>query len=551
MNEAEKAWFGMTDRKMAVYSRKSKFTGKGESVENQIELCRRYIEDYCPKVLEIIVFEDEGFSGSNTNRPEFQKMLEACRNREVSGVVCYRLDRISRNIGDFAKLIDELNTLGISFISIKEQFDTSLPMGRAMMYIASVFSQLERETIAERIRDNMLELAKTGRWLGGTTPTGYRSEEIVNTEGKIRRAYKLSIIEDEARLVRLIFDKFIELNSLTKVESYLLKNGITTKFGNKFTRFAVKNIITNPVYMIADINAYEFFDKLEIEIYSERDDFDGSLGIMAYNKTIQKKGQTHKIRELPQWIIAVGKHEGLVKSEIWIKANEKILRNKSKSYRKPRNGAALLSGVLYCSCGAYMRPKQRINSAGEIRYSYICETKEKTHGSSCNNRNVNGNHLDDIIWKEIIKLPYDREFFISRLVKLRDDGTEGMEKTEISIDGELEMLEKKIKETEKNINSLITALTRAPKETEQYIFEEIKNLHSEKEEIIRRITDLERKKKEADNVMPEMAEDINQLWRNAARFMSVEQKRSAVRSCITRIVYDEEGVHVYLCSSDE
>ena len=96
-------------------------------------------------------------------------MMDAAKKRKFKAIIVYRLDRISRNISDFASLIEELARLDISFVSIKEQFDTSTPMGRAMMYVASVFSQLERETIAERIRDNMHELAKTGRWLGGTT----------------------------------------------------------------------------------------------------------------------------------------------------------------------------------------------------------------------------------------------------------------------------------------------------------------------------------------------------------------------------------------------
>lgn len=86
-------------------------------------------------------------------------------------IVCYRLDRISRSVSDFSTFIEKLNRLGISFLCIKEEFDTSRPMGKAMMYIASVFSQLERETIAERVRDNMLLLARSGRWLGGTPPT--------------------------------------------------------------------------------------------------------------------------------------------------------------------------------------------------------------------------------------------------------------------------------------------------------------------------------------------------------------------------------------------
>jgi len=151
---------------IAIYSRKSKFTGKGESIDNQIELCKQYIRTHYPGCIgeqqpkvatspdasddDILMYEDEGFSGGNTQRPQFKKMMADANEKKFSILICYRLDRISRHIGDFAKLIEELDDLGISFVSIKEQFDTSSPMGRAMMYISSVFSQLERETIAER-----------------------------------------------------------------------------------------------------------------------------------------------------------------------------------------------------------------------------------------------------------------------------------------------------------------------------------------------------------------------------------------------------------------
>ena len=142
---------------IAIYSRKSKFTGKGESIGNQAELCKEYVRNMFGQEYgdRCVVFEDEGFSGGNLKRPAFQQMMEAVRKRKFSAIVVYRLDRISRNINDFAGLIDELGKLEVSFISIREQFDTSMPMGRAMMYIISVFSQLERETIAERIRDNI------------------------------------------------------------------------------------------------------------------------------------------------------------------------------------------------------------------------------------------------------------------------------------------------------------------------------------------------------------------------------------------------------------
>ena len=137
-------------------------------------------------------------------------MMERIRKGGFQAIIVYRLDRISRNINDFAGLIDELTHLGVSFISIREQFDTSSPMGRAMMFIISVFSQLERETIAERIRDNMYELAKTGRWLGGVTPTGFTSEAVnkVTIDGKAKKACKLKLIPEEADIIRLIFELY-------------------------------------------------------------------------------------------------------------------------------------------------------------------------------------------------------------------------------------------------------------------------------------------------------------------------------------------------------
>ena len=162
--------------KAAIYSRKSKFTGKGDSIENQIQLCMDYSKSIGIK--EFLVYEDEGFSGGNIDRPQFKKMMQDAKDKKFDCLVCYRLDRISRNVSDFSTLIEKLNKLEISFISIKEQFDTSTPMGRAMMFISSVFAQLERETIAERIKDNMYELARSGRWLGGKTPHGFTSKKI-------------------------------------------------------------------------------------------------------------------------------------------------------------------------------------------------------------------------------------------------------------------------------------------------------------------------------------------------------------------------------------
>lgn len=172
----------MPDRKrmitVAIYARKSKFTGKGESIENQIQKCRKYIENSLERErddgrvdaedeIQFVEYKDEGASGKNMERPMMKKLLEDMADGKIQKLVCYRLDRVSRSVKDVAELFEKLTSLDVEFVSVNESFDTANPMGRAMISMSSVFAQLERETIAERVVDNMMALAKTGRWLGG------------------------------------------------------------------------------------------------------------------------------------------------------------------------------------------------------------------------------------------------------------------------------------------------------------------------------------------------------------------------------------------------
>ncbi|MEF9984027.1 MAG: recombinase family protein [Oscillospiraceae bacterium] len=541
--------------KIAIYSRKSKFTGKGESIENQIELCKQYIAVHFPQFNEsdVMIFEDEGFSGGHMDRPQFQQMMRKAENKEFTHIVCYRLDRISRNIGDFAKLIEELNQLNIGFISIKEQFDTSSPMGRAMMYIASVFSQLERETIAERIRDNMQELAKTGRWLGGTTPTGYQSESTqkVTVDGKIRKAFKLTIIPEEAQLVKLIYDKFIETNSLTQTETFLIQRGIMTKNNRNFTRFAIKNILENPVYMIADKESYAYFTEQGLDLFATETDFDSKHGIMAYNKTVQTRGKANETRDMGDWIIAVGKHTGLVSGIDWIRVQKQLEQNKSKSYRKPKSNVALLSGLLFCgNCGDYMRPKlsQRKNTKGEYIYNYLCAMKERSRMHNCDIKNPNGNMLDALVCNEIKKLSEEPSAFIWELQNcqkiLSQDATQN--------DAELARLHKLYSDTEIEIKALVTTLSRASgTASEEYIMAQIEELDGKCKGIRQNIDEMESltKQHELSDIEFDILRDILSSFKNTFDNMNIEQKRAALRTFVRKVVWDGENVHIYLFGS--
>ena len=545
------------NRKVAIYSRKSKFTGKGESIGNQIELCKQSIHLSYPDLSDddILIFEDEGFSGGNTNRPQFQEMLKQCRQRQIRCIVCYRLDRISRNVGDFSSLIDELNRLDITFNSISEKFDTTSHMGRAMMYIASVFAQLERETIAERIRDNMLELAKDGRWLGGNPPTGYKSVETVGSvtiDGKKRKARKLEVISEESEIVKLIYAKFLEFNSLTKTETYLIQNNCLTKTGKYFSRFAIKNILTNPVYLIADEIAWNYFEIKEVDIFSEQSEFNGQYGIMAYNKTSQQVGRANEIRDMKEWIIAVGKHKGIVNGHDWVEVQKLLEQNKSKSYRKPKSNVALLSGLIFCGkCGGYMRPKlsQRKNKDGELIYDYLCELKEKSKSQKCDMKRSNGNELDKLVCEEIKKLTEDKSAFTTMLKKEQ----KSLNINDASYQEKLKSLRKSKSDNEAKIKSLVLSLTQSENTpAHSYILQEINELDEKTKALqtqIKEYEDLAKTSVMSDTEFEGLA-DMLLSFAKSFDGMSIEQKRSAIRAFIRKIVWDGENVHIYFFGSD-
>lgn len=541
------------DRRFVIYSRKSKFTGKGESIENQIEMCRQYIRlqfgvDAADGAL---IYEDEGFSGGTLERPQFKKMMADAGRQEFRAIVVYRLDRISRNIGDFAKLIEQLGGMKIDFISIREQFDTSSPMGRAMMYISSVFSQLERETIAERIRDNMRELAKTGRWLGGTTPTGYASESVTNVtvDGKTKRACQLKMIPEEITIVRTIYDKFIETGSLTKTESFLLQNRCTSKNGRPFTRFTIKGILTNPVYMIADEAAYAYWTRRHVALFSGREEFDGIHGIMAYNRTLQQPGKAHQIKPMEEWIVSVGKHPGVMEGRTWEKVQALLERNRAQGCRRPRSGVALLSGLLLCkNCGGYMRPKQttRLNANGAPIYTYLCSTKERSRGHVCGMKNCGGNALDDEIIGRLKSIREDGEVFIRQL----EQSKRHLTNHRLSGEAAIPRLESDMVAAEKEINGLVSALGKASGTiAENYILKKIDDLHEKKEGLKRHIEELSVRHEFTDAELARTAQRLSSFAETVGG-MTVEQKRAALRGLIPKILWDGQNAHVFLFGAE-
>lgn len=483
--------------RIAIYSRKSKYSDKGDSVGNQIEIAMKYIEEHYPSNeydVEIVIYEDDGFSGGNIDRPKFKEFLIEENRKPFNILICYRLDRISRNIADFSSLMNHISELGTSFVSIKEQFDTKTPMGRAMMYIASVFAQLEREVIAERIRDNMIELAKTGRWLGGPTPTGYTSKrvEVVDVyeqnednviEKKKKTASKLVAIDEEIELIEKIAYKYLELKSLNKLETYLLKNNISTKNNMKFSVNTLKAILTNPVYAPNDKDVLDYFNSKGITIYAEGDraNFDGKYGLSGYGK---KNG--NKDNDMKDWIVSVGLHKPAIKKGIiWVRIQELIEKNKEKRYRADCKHDFLFSGILRCSeCGSYMRPKV---AQGE-RFYYTCELKEKSRGTRCNSKNIAGLALDKLMMQKL------EEIFIPTSELYQELSKMAIKKGRINTNEREEELRKKLKENEESTKNLIDKLKYMDMEVVDLVNKELKKLKQESKQIEEELSQLEKNK---------------------------------------------------------
>lgn len=540
--------------KIAIYSRKSKFTGKGESVENQIEMCREYIrgqKNRFPDIKEddIQIFEDEGYSGKDLNRPQFQKMIALARQKRFNCIICYRLDRISRSVSDFSALLEELNRLGISIICIKEAFDTSNPMGKAMMYIASVFAQLERETIAERVRDNMLMLARTGRWLGGTTPTGFTSEKentIIMDDGKARTSCKLKWNPDEMNVVRAIYDKFMELHSLSGVGKYLIRQKVCSRSGKPFSVLGIKDILRNPVYCMADQDARSYFLEKGSHVCFEAQDCSDRYGLMSYNKRDYARKPSPRLDE-SEWIIAIGKHRGIIPGRDWMATQKMLAENRptDPNHTDVRNDYALLSGLIICAkCHGRMFAKRRSNNAN--LYDYICSNKQKGNSDLCDCPNLNGPETDDRVCRELMGFMTEGSEEWKQFEKLRQKL-----KAEADAANPLQEVEAQIADAKTKTQNYVQLLERPDLGDAliRQVSRQVTALSKKLEELERRKKILlsQKGKQENDQLQFDVLIELLSHFKNWFPLLSVQERGALIRTVADRIEWDGENLHIFIC----
>lgn len=524
---------------IGIYSRKSKITETGESIKNQIQLCKEYAYKYF-QVENLYIYEDEGFSGSNTKRPQFQKLLNDAKNKKLDIIICYRLDRISRNVLDFSNTLHILTLSKIEFVSIRDNFDTSTPMGRAMMYIASVFAQLERETIAERIKDNMYKLAETGRWLGGITPIGYKSTKTVDeASGK-----NISVLIDEPyeyKTVKSIYDKYLEYRSLTKLQVYTMKMNLKTRNEKDFSLSSLKKILSNPVYMTADKRAYEYFRDKDCTINKNLDisDFDGKYGIMAYNKNQESNNRINE-KEMSQWIISIGIHHPLISSTKWIDVQKILQNNRHRTYTTPSKRKALLTPIIKCkNCGIPLRIICKYENNIVKHFYYKCRVKEISHSKECSVRNLNGNISEDLVFGTI-----DNFLSIDKLLKELESYVENIRKDSES--SKISNIHKEITSTNNAIYHLTLILSSKTNSVSKYIIKEIEKLDAKLQSLNKQLDILT---KSTDTNIKDSC-NIDSLLKNGIHdILSHEQKKLIIDKTIKNIFWDGYNLEVELLSN--
>lgn len=526
--------------RVAIYSRKSRFTGKGESIANQIEECKKYCLYLLHKPeenIEFVIYEDEGYSGKDLERPAMKKLLGELAQYDF--LVCYRLDRVSRSVSDFSNFIKKLEQAGVEFISVSESFDTTKPMGRAMMNIASAFAELERDTITERIVDNMTALAKTGRWLGGRTPLGFKSKKIsFERQGKAHSYFKLAEIPEELDTVRQIYKKYPELGSLTKLSEFLMNHDIRSRNGVYFSNYGLKFILMNPVYCTADSAVYEYLLENEYSVYTDKEAFTGEYGLIGYNKTNEHhRNGTKRFNEKSNWIIAVGEHIPVIGSSLWIQVQERLKSQSKYAFRRARTNHALLSGLVYCSCGSPMRPKSTGTQTekGERRFSYLCEAKSKSKGGLCKQKNVQGNRLD----KAVVSYLFEMYCQIQD-----DDSILNAIKSELDspllTDSEEMLFKHAIEANRKKLDRLISSVENATSgEVESMLFQRMEKISAEIEKQKQELETLQQKK-EATNT-EKLREYVNTLLHfdeNLWRKLDYDTQKSIIGLLIDHIEWD-------------
>ena len=364
----------MTSKRCAIYTRKSTEEGLEQafnSLDAQREACAAYILSQAHEGWQQIHehYDDGGWSGGNMDRPGLKQLLADVTAGKVDVIVVYKVDRLTRSLADFARIVDTLDKAGASFVSVTQAFNTTTSMGRLTLNVLLSFAQFEREVTSERIRDKVAASKKKGMWMGGPVPLGYRLGDR-----------KLLMDDDEAEIVRSIFRRYTELRSVTKLVEELAQQNLRTKVrqysngrtagGVHFQRGSLSQLLQNPIYIGKVSYRSELYDGEHDGIIAG-DDWTEVQSILAANRHERKLGKQARYPSLLTGMISdpdgrpmtpVSTHKGSRRHRYYV-TRLKAGEDKKLAWRVP--AGEVDTAVMAAVCG-WLRSHERPCEPGQL-----------------------------------------------------------------------------------------------------------------------------------------------------------------------------------------
>lgn len=505
------------DKKIAIYARKSVFREDSISIESQIEMC-----EYEARGEDYLVYQDNGYSGKNTDRPDFQRMVSDIEEGLISKVIVYKLDRVSRSVLDFSGLMDLFQKYNVDFVSATEHFDTSNPMGRAMLNICVVFAQLERETIQQRVIDAYASRSKKGFFMGGKIPYGFGKKPII-IDGVKTSMYVQE--PNEAADISLIYELYSRPSAtLGDVLRELTARGLNTnRRGQHWNTARLSEMMRNPIYTTNDISIYDFFKAQGSNLINPPEQFNGVTSQYLFSGT----NTNRKTWDLSGQNVVIAPHQGFIPPDVWLACRRKLLANHQVKTCKAKN--SFLSGKIKCgNCGYAIVVRFSQRSKGHVRY-FIDTGWTENH---CCAHKLPTIHADDF---EAVIIDKIRE-------KLSELTIQADTNAKDELFEKINIIEAQISKIEREIEGLVDKimLQDIDKTTVKYINERISKLDGQKVELSREADKLRTERQKRSETDYNVLHDVMSKWDE----LSFNDKRSVVELLIEKILVFPDKIEI-------
>ena len=482
-------------RYAAIYARQSIEKKNSISIEGQQEMCRNAAGEE-----EVKLYQDRGYSGKNTDRPDFQRLLKDIRAGKISKIYVYRLDRFSRSIADFSQLWKTLQKHNVEFISVTENFDTASPMGRAMLHIIMVFAQLERETTSERVHDNYAARAGQGAWPGGPAPYGFALGRAVDSSG---RSYASLVPDDKtAAVVQEIFSLYAQpgatLGSVVKELNNRMIPGAKRDFWDSST---LSRMLHSPLYVKADEQVMLHYQALGVQVESPAEAFDGVHNAFLFGK---REPNERKYTNVKEHHLTVLRSVGLVDAALWLTVQEK-LRHNAQVHNGNAGTHTWLTGLLKCAkCG----------------YSVKIQTEKEYRWMNCSGR-YNNARCDATIRVNLTELEETVARELQELIDRCPVEQPAAEK---------DVYAARLEELDRRADRLVDAFAESQDMSNTYIQRALQRLEAERQEVLRQ--------RQREKQRPHLPERV------VFNDLPFDEKKLVAAQFIRRVEVSEHTAHV-------